>query len=188
MTPLERIYKEVNARVNNAHELPDGTKDKDFQLGEDSAYAFVLGLIEELQEQEPQGLDGQPKRKLRKVCNLREDLKADKPIEERLEELRQIRAEKDRLDEAAGEYMEHIPESEPELMDSFYDWEQMEAAFKAGAKWRDAQMKVPNSTELIAEWHEVKDILKEKDFRGDQWRLAYQAFMFGFSRGLNTKK
>ena len=57
MTPLERIYKEVNARVNNAHELPDGTKDKDFQLGEDSAYAFVLGLIEELQEQEPQGLD-----------------------------------------------------------------------------------------------------------------------------------
>jgi len=40
-----------------------------------------------------------------------------------------------------------------------------------------------DSTELIALWHEKKEILKEKDFRGDQWRLAYNAFLMGFSCG-----
>lgn len=60
--------------------------------------------------------------------------------------------------------------------------------FKAGAEWRDSQMKMPNSSKLISEWHNVKTILEEKDFRGDEWRLAYNAFMFGFSRGINTQK
>lgn len=60
-------------------------------------------------------------------------------------------------------------------------------AFKAGAEWRDNQMKMPNSSELISAWHGVKSILQEKDFRGDEWRLAYNAFMFGFSKGLNTR-
>lgn len=59
--------------------------------------------------------------------------------------------------------------------------------FKAGAEWRDNQMKMPNSSELISAWHGVKSILQEKDFRGDEWRLAYNAFMFGFSKGLNTR-
>ena len=58
MNELDIIYKEINRRVNNAHELPDSNPDKQYQLGEDSAYAFVLGLIEELQNKElPQGLD-----------------------------------------------------------------------------------------------------------------------------------
>jgi len=48
-------------------------------------------------------------------------------------------------------------------------------------------MKMPNSSELISAWHGVKSILQEKDFRGDEWRLAYNAFMFGFSKGLNTQ-
>lgn len=61
-------------------------------------------------------------------------------------------------------------------------------AFKAGAEWMNKQMKMPNSTKLISEWHNVKTILEEKDFRGDEWRLAYNAFMFGFSRGINTQK
>lgn len=56
-----------------------------------------------------------------------------------------------------------------------------------GAEWYDNQMKMPNSSELISAWHEVKSILQEKDFRGDEWRLAYNAFMFGFSKGLNTQ-
>lgn len=43
--------------------------------------------------------------------------------------------------EAVHEYMQHIPESEPELMDSFFTWEQMEAAFKAGAEWMKSQTK-----------------------------------------------
>lgn len=59
--------------------------------------------------------------------------------------------------------------------------------FKAGVEWRDNQMKMPNSSELISAWYGVKSILQEKDFRGDEWRLAYNAFMSGFSKGLNTQ-
>lgn len=63
-----------------------------------------------------------------------------------------------------------------------------ERAFKAGAEWRENQMKMPDSSELIAAWYEAKSVLQEKDFRGDAWRLAYNAFMFGFAKGLNTKR
>lgn len=59
--------------------------------------------------------------------------------------------------------------------------------FKAGVEWSDSQKKMPNSSELISAWYGVKSILQEKDFRGDEWRLAYNAFMFGFSKGLNTR-
>jgi hypothetical protein len=59
--------------------------------------------------------------------------------------------------------------------------------FKAGAELRDSQMKMPNSSEFVSAWSGVKSILQEKDFRGDEWRLAYNAFMFGFSKGLNTR-
>ena len=31
-------------------------------------------------------------------------------------------------------------------------------------------------------------MLKEKDFRDDPWRLAYNAFMCGFGRGIAVKK
>ena len=50
------------------------------------------------------------------------------------------------------------------------------------------QQPMPNSTQLIELWHEDKEMLKEKDFRGDQWRLAYNAFMCGFGRGIAVKK
>jgi len=63
----------------------------------------------------------------------------------------------------------------------------IESAFKAGVKWYDSQMKMSNSSELISAWRGVKSILQEKDFRGDEWRLAFNAFMFGFSKGLNTR-
>lgn len=46
---------------------------------------------------------------------------------------------------------------------------------------------MPNSTELIEMWHKAKAILKEKDFRGDEWRLAQNAFMDGFARGTCVK-
>ena len=47
---------------------------------------------------------------------------------------------------------------------------------------------MPDSTKLIELWHEDKDMLKEKDFRDDPWRLAYNAFMCGFGRGLAVNK
>ena len=102
-------------------------------------------------EPEPQGLDGQPKRKLRKVCNLREDLKADKPIEERLEELRQIRAEKDRLDEAAEDSLDSYADNIVEWEDKNPQWDKdtiRATAYRfytlgkeAGAKWQLAKLK-----------------------------------------------
>ena len=47
---------------------------------------------------------------------------------------------------------------------------------------------MPDSTQLIEWWHEDKEMLKEKDFRDDPWRLAYNAFMCGFGRGISVKK
>ena len=47
---------------------------------------------------------------------------------------------------------------------------------------------MPDSTQLIEWWHEGKEMLKEKDFRDDPWRLAYNAFMCGFGRGIAVKK
>jgi len=47
---------------------------------------------------------------------------------------------------------------------------------------------MPDSTKLIELWHEDKEMLKEKDFRDDPWRLAYNAFMCGFGRGISVKK
>lgn len=86
------------------------------------------------------------------------------------------------LDEAAEKYSENILANNEDLQDAIED------AFIAGAEWYDNQMKMPNSSELISAWRGVKSILQEKDFRGDEWRLAYNAFMFGFSRGINTQK
>ena len=47
---------------------------------------------------------------------------------------------------------------------------------------------MPDSTKLIELWHEAKEMLKEKDFRDDPWRLAYNAFMCGFGRGIAVNK
>lgn len=47
---------------------------------------------------------------------------------------------------------------------------------------------MPDSTKLIKLWHEDKEMLKEKDFRDDPWRLAYNAFMCGFGRGIAVNK
>lgn len=90
-----------------------------------------------------QGLDEAPKRKLRKVSNLREDLKADKPIEERLEELRHIRAEKDRLDDAAHNHAANNGgrwlTDDVGIKCFAFNPQEVEDAFKAGAEWMAGQ-------------------------------------------------
>ena len=55
--------------------------------------------------------------------------------------------------------------------------------------WLEKQKEIPmpNSTELIEMWHKEKAMLKEKDFRGDEWRLAHNAFIDGFARGTCVK-
>lgn len=47
----------------------------------------------------------------------------------------------------------------------------------------------PTSTEMIAEWENNElPLLRDKDFRGDAERMAYNAFMDGFAKGLGYKK
>ena len=46
------------------------------------------------------------------------------------------------------------------------------------------ERQMPDSTQLIAEWEREKAVLKQKDFRGDAERLAYNAFLDGFVKGL----
>ena len=46
----------------------------------------------------------------------------------------------------------------------------------------DKQM--PDSTQLVAEWEKEKAMLEQKDFRGDAERMAYNAFLDGFVKGL----
>ena len=45
------------------------------------------------------------------------------------------------------------------------------------------------STEMIAQWEEKElPMLKEKDFRGDAIRMAYNAFMDGCAYGYYKRK
>ena len=42
---------------------------------------------------------------------------------------------------------------------------------------------------MIAEWENNElPMLREKDFRGDAERMAYNAFMDGFAKGLGYKR
>ena len=49
------------------------------------------------------------------------------------------------------------------------------------------EIPMPSSTELIEKWDKEKTMLEEKDFRGDEWRLAYTAYMDGFADGACVK-
>ena len=51
-------------------------------------------------------------------------------------------------------------------------------------KYQLSLQQMPNSTQLIAEWEKEKAILEQKDLRGDAYRMAYNAFLDGFIKGL----
>ena len=53
---------------------------------------------------------------------------------------------------------------------------------------KQKEQNMPDSTELIERWEAEKEILKEKDFRDDKWRLAQNAFMDGFAYGCSIKQ
>ena len=52
---------------------------------------------------------------------------------------------------------------------------------------KQKEIPMPSSTELIEKWDKEKTMLEEKDFRGDEWRLAYTAYMDGFADGACVK-
>ena len=142
-----------------------------------------LASIESLEKEQPQGHD---EVKLKEARDYYDRCTTEWAKKEMLDKFPELK-----LDEAAEEQwaaMEYA--SKAALLSSSAGWRTSDVtdAFKAGAKWRERQMEMPDSTKLLSEWKEVKSILKEKDLRNDEWRLAYHSFLFGFSRGLNTKK
>ena len=48
----------------------------------------------------------------------------------------------------------------------------------------EEEQQMPDSAQLIAEWEREKAVLEQKDFRGDAERMAYNAFLDGFVKGL----
>ena len=46
------------------------------------------------------------------------------------------------------------------------------------------EKQMPDSTQLIVEWEKEKAILEQKDFCDDAERMAYNAFLDGFVKGL----
>lgn len=50
------------------------------------------------------------------------------------------------------------------------------------------EQQMPDSTQLIAEWEKEKAVLEQKDFRGDAERMAYNAFLDGFIKGLGYER
>lgn len=50
------------------------------------------------------------------------------------------------------------------------------------------EKQMPDSTQLIEEWENTKSMLEGKDFRNDSWRLAYNAFLEGFTVGCAQKE
>ena len=60
--------------------------------------------------------------------------------------------------------------------------------FELYPKQPEQPVEYPTSTEMIAEWENNElPMLREKDFRGDAERMAYNAFMDGFAKGLGLK-
>ena len=77
-----------------------------------------------------------------------------------------------------------------------FDWEQFKdvAGIFYGFGKKDSleaeeKEQYPSSTEMIAEWENNElPMLREKDFRGDAERMAYNAFIDGFAKGLGYRK
>lgn len=76
---------------------------------------------------------------------------------------------------------------EKEIADE-WDGHTPQEATKRIYEYLQYEQPMPDSTQLIELWHKDKEMLEEKDFRDDQWRLAYNAYMCGFGRGVAVKK
>ena len=61
------------------------------------------------------------------------------------------------------------------------------APFEESTEYVRVDKAMPDSTELIAMWEKTEAMLKEKDFRDDAWRLAYNAFLEGFAKGVQHR-
>ena len=74
----------------------------------------------------------------------------------------------------------------------FSSWKLIDWLKSLRPSWKFSEeqpVEYPTSTEMIAEWENNElPLLRDKDFRGDAERMAYNAFMDGFAKGLGYKK
>ncbi len=103
------------------------------------------------------------------------------------------------IDEHFGILAENLPEEieeEPVDLEKQKDNKFAPRVLPCSAPWfedgeekqkEQKEIPMPNSTELIEMWDKEEAMLKEKDFCGDEWRLAYNAFLDGFARGTCVK-
>lgn len=89
----------------------------------------------------------------------------------------------DETNDLAGSVYDGIKGHDPDLEESIEDWKKCLAYLE-----KQKEREMPDSTGLIELWGEEKEILREKDFRGDGWRLAQNAFMDGVARGYGIKQ
>ena len=108
--------------------------------------------------------------------------------------LQQEQPDNEDIDKVAQELYEHLYELKRRnnVPTNLYEKQEIIDLWKAGIEYAYNHPKqgqpMPDSTKLIELWQEDKEMLKEKDFRDDPWRLAYNAFMYGFGRGIAVKK
>lgn len=96
----------------------------------------------------------------------------------------QIRAEIDKL---YGEYKDKFHQSGDQYHLGLIDG--LDMAERVLDTLPEQPVEYPTSTEMIAEWENNElPLLRDKDFRGDAERMAYNAFMDGFAKGLGYKK
>lgn len=111
-----------------------------------------------------------------------------------IKELQQEQPDNEDIDKVAQELYEHLYELKRRnnVPTNLFDKQEIIALWKAGIEYAYNHPKqgqpMPDSTKLIELWHEDKEMLKEKDFRDDPWRLAQNAFMCGFGRGIAVRK
>ena len=67
--------------------------------------------------------------------------------------------------------------------------EQFKDHFKSAIDWLEKQKEIPmpDSTSLLKMWDDEEKMLREKGIDG-MWRLAYNAFLDGFSQGMMVKQ
>lgn len=108
--------------------------------------------------------------------------------------LQQEQPDNEDIDKVAQELYEHLYELKRRnnVPTNLYDKKEIIDLWKAGIEYGrnhpKQEQSMPDSTKLIEIWHEYKEMLKEKDFRDDPWRLAFNAFMCGFGRGIAVNK
>ena len=117
-------------------------------------------------------------------------------IDDLVEKMKEQESEDEKTRKEIIEYLKLHDKGEDDYAHTMFSkWfaylEKQKYALEDGVQFGKMQamkeIPMPDSTELIEMWDAEKAMLQEKDFQGDTWRIAYNAFMDGFARGTCVK-